>query len=1787
VTKYFYRLIFLLATVIPAGTYAQNLSGHNWYFGNRGIRFSRGDNSVSLITNRYTGPFDTGAGGTAVVSDPYTGTLLFYTDGTRVIDASHQMAPITAPNLALAGVNNRNQSVAVCKNPSFAGQYYIFYAIAGGGVQYAVYDSTQTGNGTTFGQPPLGELVGTNNDITGLPAGLSEGMIMLPDPNSNGYWLITHATASPTYHFVKIDNSGVNYIGAVTAGTINNAVNFSYHPGTHTLGVSPGAAGTSVELATITFPPASIPPAPQTLPTLAVTSVPGSASPTANGIYDTEFSSSGRYVYVSRTTGGTADVVQYDINPTTTPPPPPTSVLTGTAPTAGFGLQMGPDSVLYYLYASGANTLLGGFTNTDTVASEVDYDASIFAGNFGARQFPSFAPFDSVNWVLDFTIDGTCANSNISFFPDVKPQADSLVWTFGDGSRSSEWSPVYNYPDAGDYTVWMRAYLNGQVDSVEHDVTIQEFEAQISLVQDTTACSCELPFPKANPLPPNPPSNVNPCNPFTLTAQINAGSGQAPTWQWYGPAGPIGSPSSGTTATLQPDSAGYYFLVATVGSCQTSAGVNIKEYNVQDQRANIWYFGREAGIDFNPVFNNPPGAPVAITNPVMDAPEGTSTISDRNGQVIFFTDGSTVWNHDFTVVDTNIGGTNANSSQAALIIPVPGDETLYYIFTTEEIPGTQTYRLAYSLYDIKMNFPTGGLRAKNVTLFTRSTERITGNENWLIAHEYGNNIFRAYRITDAGIDNPIFSGIGSDHNIAFPANSEGYMRLGPQNRLAVPISTPGVSNIVEVFDFVDSSGTVTNLRTVNLNNTAGQAYGVEFGAGGNKLYVSLLGSPSSKLYEFAFDSLGIPHQPSGTPRMSDTDYPQGLGAIVMGPDQQIYVAVKDQPALGVITVVPDTARVSSFQIDAFPLTGNGLSRLGLPNFIQIISDAPQGPSIAHAGECLGSPTTFTGSGTDPIDVLTWSFGDGGGESGINLTDVEHTYATAGTYIVTLSISNRCIGPVAVLTDTVIINELPPDPSTVLSLCTPPMVIDANPTDTPGLEYLWEGGQTTETISISLARSYFVTVTSTATRCSVDGEIRVNPALVNIDLGPDIVACAAPNTSQTLNTRINIQRHHWTLDGVDLGNFGPTQTVPLSTPGTHIYIVEYRDSPTPPAPTPAPGTGCFTRDTLTVTVNQTPIVTMDPGPAIGCAANNGTLTNISVSQSTNYFYSFTGPTAIPNGTSPVPANFGPGLTVGTYNIIVTDQASGCQAGAAATINATGIPTITPIDQTACITTPQPVAIVSSAPGFVTTDVYSILDANTGTVIETGPVPTAGTNFQTGALSPGNYNITVYSGGAPPAGCPTGASIVLRQGPQIPDAGIDVSAFCTAQQVTANPPGAASYTWSSTPAGLTGTGRTIPISLAPGQYTLRVLIDDGTNCPTEATTDIVIDPAFVTDIRYDQCIDPSLLRGFVNDTQPATGYFYTWTGPVTGAGIDLTVPRSANGLYTLDVQSISTGCFATPRATENVNILGPIIVSIPDLDKPACDNTTFTLETTIEPAGRNIASYQWSFNGTKLDGEINPKLENQTKTGIYSVKVSDLTCADSTSKQIRVFESTPGQMQDNFTICPDDNAPPDVRTVELDPGPGFASYAWFTVVGNSESALPFFEQIYTATAIGTYRVRMENQYGCETSDQAVVEENCEPVINAPNAFRPTSGLNANQMFGIFTFYVSEDDFQVYIFNRWGEMVFESDNLAFAWNGGYKNNAGQLMPAGTYSYLLKYKSKETGASVREQRGGVLLLR
>ena len=126
-----------------------------------------------------------------------------------------------------------------------------------------------------------------------------------------------------------------------------------------------------------------------------------------------------------------------------------------------------------------------------------------------------------------------------------------------------------------------------------------------------------------------------------------------------------------------------------------------------------------------------------------------------------------------------------------------------------------------------------------------------------------------------------------------------------------------------------------------------------------------------------------------------------------------------------------------------------------------------------------------------------------------------------------------------------------------------------------------------------------------------------------------------------------------------------------------------------------------------------------------------------------------------------------------------------------------------------------------------------------------------------------------------------------------------------------------------------------------------------------------------------------------------------------------------------------------------------------------------------------------------------------------------------------------------------------------------------------------------------VEIVNNFGCTGQDETLVEEDCQARIEAPTAFRPGSGVTvlnrpdlSNSDFWVYGYFIEELSFQIFIYNRWGEIVFQSDDINFRWNGGYKNNQGQLLPAGTYTYVVRYKSKYSGG-VKEQRGGVVLMR
>jgi len=183
------------------------------------------------------------------------------------------------------------------------------------------------------------------------------------------------------------------------------------------------------------------------------------------------------------------------------------------------------------------------------------------------------------------------------------------------------------------------------------------------------------------------------------------------------------------------------------------------------KEANIWYFGQYAGLDFNS------GEPIALTNSAMSQYEGCATISDSYGNLLFYTDGMTVWNKQHQVMPNGTGLMgHPSSTQSGVIVPKPGSNNIYYIFTVPAEIGNSGLR--YSVVDLSLNGGLGDVTSdKNIYITGPTEEKITAvkhNNNfdiWVITHNWDSDEFLAYLVTSDGINsNPVISNVGTFHS---------------------------------------------------------------------------------------------------------------------------------------------------------------------------------------------------------------------------------------------------------------------------------------------------------------------------------------------------------------------------------------------------------------------------------------------------------------------------------------------------------------------------------------------------------------------------------------------------------------------------------------------------------------------------------------------------------------------------------------------------------------------------------------------------------------------------------------------------------------------------------------------------------------------------------------------------------------------------------------------------------------------------------------------------------------
>lgn len=431
--------------------------------------------------------------------------------------------------------------------------------------------------------------------------------------------------------------------------------------------------------------------------------------------------------------------------------------------------------------------------------------------------------------------------------------------------------------------------------------------------------------------------------------------------------------------------------------------------------ASHWYFGHLAGLDFN--YN-----PVMAVRGQLDTEEGCSSISDRNGNLLMYTDGITIYDHNHVIMPNgrNLSG-HPSSSQSGLIVPRPLHPNLYYVFSISDANSDRELR--YSLVDMNLRNGAGDVVSmeKNILLIENAAEKVSAVANlsqnfvWVVTfapaprtnslnipvrtYNSPSNTIYAIKVDQSGIVSQV---VQTRTNISIsPSNTHGYLKLSPRGDKLVLANYYDES--LYLLDFDINTGHTSNQVTMPIPSGF-MPYGAEFSPSGDILYVKGTNNSSSQAYILQYDLTTTPYHYNII--ASQTGY---RGALQLAIDGKIYVAESEsystgRPFLSTINNPDVLGAGCNFQYHSVNTANNSLSRQGLPQFIQTFFVQIQTDNV-----CVDEPAHFQVSSNVNIGSVNWDFGDGATATTPPVTgnpqvaETDHTYSNAGIYTVTAEI----------------------------------------------------------------------------------------------------------------------------------------------------------------------------------------------------------------------------------------------------------------------------------------------------------------------------------------------------------------------------------------------------------------------------------------------------------------------------------------------------------------------------------------------------------------------------------------------------------------------------------------------------------------------------------------------------------------------------------------------------------------------------------------------------------------
>lgn len=765
-------------------------------------------------------------------------------------------------------------------------------------------------------------------------------------------------------------------------------------------------------------------------------------------------------------------------------------------------------------------------------------------------------------------------------------------------------------------------------------------------------------------------------------------------------------------------------------------------------------------------------------------------------------------------------------------------------------------------------------------------------------------------------------------------------------------------------------------------------------------------------------------------------------------------------------------------------------------------------SVSCFGGSNGTATANANGGQPPYTYL-WSNGS---------TASTATGLSSGTYTVLVTTAQGCtkIDSVTITNPTQLSVSVIQNDALCNGMSNGSAAV--NPTGgTPPYTYLWNNGSTTQSITGLPSGNYFVTVTDSKGCVDVQNISIGQPAPIILNISAIInTSCfGGSNGSATASAFGGVSPYSY------LWNNGQTsQTATGLTSGS--YIVTVLDS-----------NGCTT--IVSCTISDPPVImSAISSVAIDCFGNSSGSASVNVSGGTPpYSYLWSNAQTTSSATN---------LSAGNYSVIITD-ANGCSMTDMITI-------LQPSFLAIAISNVQGVLCNHGNNGSATAS------ASGGTLPYTFLWSNGQTTSSVSSLSAGSYSVIITDAN----GCSSTDTITITQPGSILVSISPADTICPGNNsiISASASGGTSpFTYFWQPNVGFGNSQTVNPNTTT---TYTAIITDANGCTSSSSTTIHVhnmNLGITMNSTPSICFGQSgTISASVNGN--STGISYYWSNNLGAGAGPFTISPAATTTYSVVVTNLC-GASATASSTVIVNPLPQI--NIPPMIAAGCDNAI--LQFTDTNLANNGSAYYWSFGDGTFSSAANP-LYTYSQTGTYLVNVTVTSPAGCSSQDQTTCTAivTVSPVAD-FDIDQYESSiiNPVFRFTDL----SVNADTWSWNFGDGQTSVEK-NPVHTYKEKGLYTVKLvtTNSGGCIDSIIKLVRIEPEFTFYIPNTFTP-DGDNLNDIFTGVGMEIAEFEMQIY--DRWGEMIYETQELTMGWNGTVKGGS-EIAQQDVYVYQIKLR-------------------